>query len=326
MTNLQMLSKDRIDQLLALLDAEKINATAAIYQELSDLGYGYAGWGYGVATGETITGQGALLFMQSVAKKNGKTIDFQKVSDIRIDMLEGYLNELLKKAENTGFVNEDITFQETLAFHIQVFDKNGLDISYWTLQTPMAFIDKYLGGKVAQEEAWAKIRNTEGTGLDAIFKSLGLVAIVEAISRGIIYLDENGEIVKKIDIDRNPELIMSRNLTKIIISQEDILAANEWSSNVSTWELLCKLINSDTDTDKNIIIGDQESVGQDDNIIIVNPITNSDRQNIVFGLGGKDHIYGASARDDLYGGSGSDDLYGKDGKDNLFGGINDDKL
>lgn len=241
-------------------------------------------------------------------------------------MLGGYLDALIKNAEKTGFASKDADFKDTLEYHTKVFIKNELDISYWTLQTPMVFIKEYLGGEEAQEEAWAKIRNTEGTGLDAILKSLGLVAIVEAISRGIIYLDENGEIVKKIDIDRNPELIMSRNLTKIIISQEDILAANEWSSNVSTWELLCKLINSDTDTDKNIIIGDQESVGQDDNIIIVNPITNSDRQNIVFGLGGKDHIYGASARDDLYGGSGSDDLYGKDGKDNLFGGINDDKL
>lgn len=51
MTNLQMLSKDRIAQLLALLDVEKINATLAIYQELLDLGYGYAGWAYGVSTG-----------------------------------------------------------------------------------------------------------------------------------------------------------------------------------------------------------------------------------------------------------------------------------
>lgn len=324
MLTLNILTKERIEQLLALLDAEKINATSAIYQELSNLGYGYAGWGYGVATGETLTGQGALLFMQSVAEKNGITIDFQKVADIRIGMLEGYLNALITKSNILGFINEDVKFDKTLEFHIQVFEKNGLDISYWTLQTPMAFIDKYLGGKVAQEEAWVGIRETEGTGLDAIFKSLGLVAIVEAISRGIIYLDENGDIVKKIDIDRNPELIMSGNLTKIIISQKDILAANEWSSNVSTWDPLWKFINSDPNT--NTVIGDQESVGPDDNIIIVNPITNSDRQNIVFGLGGKDSIYGASARDDLYGGSGSDDLYGKDGKDNLFGGINDDKL
>lgn len=85
MTNLQMLSKDRIDQLLALLDAEKINATTAIYQELSDLGYGYAGWGYGVATGETITGQGALLFMQSVAEKTPELMHY-------MDQISGVVN------------------------------------------------------------------------------------------------------------------------------------------------------------------------------------------------------------------------------------------
>ena len=47
----QKLTKDRIEQLLTLLNSEKINANPAIYQELSDLGYGYAEWAYGVSTG-----------------------------------------------------------------------------------------------------------------------------------------------------------------------------------------------------------------------------------------------------------------------------------
>ena len=51
MTTTQKLTKDRIEQLLILLNAEMINATPAIYQELSDLGYGYAGWAYSVSTG-----------------------------------------------------------------------------------------------------------------------------------------------------------------------------------------------------------------------------------------------------------------------------------
>lgn len=47
----QKLTKDRIEQLLTLLNSEKINANPAIYQELSDLGYGYAGWAYSFSTG-----------------------------------------------------------------------------------------------------------------------------------------------------------------------------------------------------------------------------------------------------------------------------------
>ena len=85
MTTINILTKARIEQLITLLDAEKINATTAIYQELSDFGYGYAGWGYGVATGETITGQGALLFMQSVAEKTPELMHY-------MDQISGVVN------------------------------------------------------------------------------------------------------------------------------------------------------------------------------------------------------------------------------------------
>ncbi|WP_275935071.1 calcium-binding protein, partial [Acinetobacter venetianus] len=67
-------------------------------------------------------------------------------------------------------------------------------------------------------------------------------------------------------------------------------------------------------------------LGQNDYILLVNPITNSDRKNIAFGLGGKDTIYGASAQDYLFGGIADDELYGKDGADYLYGGLDNDKL
>lgn len=324
MANPQIVEKARIQQLIDLLEGEGINATAAIYQELSNLGYGYAGWAYGVATGESITGQGALLFMQSRGEKNGITIQFDKVDNIRVGMLEKYLYKLLEKSQLTGFVNEDVSFQETLDFHIEVFEKNNLDINYWTLQTPMALVYQYLGGVEGQEKVWSEIRDTDGTGLDALFSSLGLVAIVEAISRGVIYLDENNQIVNKHEIDRNPELILSGKLTKIIISQDYIKAANEWSSNVSTFEPLWKYINKDVNA--KTIIGDQSEINQDDYILVVNPITDSNIKNIIFGLGGKDLIHGANAKDLIYGGSENDELYGGDGEDELYGGLGNDKL
>ena len=69
MLEIQPLSIERLKQLKRLLDIEGIKVTSSIYKELSNLGYGYAGWAYGVATGESATGQGALLFMQSIAEK-----------------------------------------------------------------------------------------------------------------------------------------------------------------------------------------------------------------------------------------------------------------
>ena len=41
-----------------------------VYQQLAKRGYHYAEWAYGVASANTITGNGALKFMQAVANEH----------------------------------------------------------------------------------------------------------------------------------------------------------------------------------------------------------------------------------------------------------------
>ncbi|WP_155721353.1 hypothetical protein, partial [Acinetobacter venetianus] len=231
MSTNQNLTTAQIEQYQRLVQEQGINAVPGIYAALNNMGFGYAGWAYGVSTGDSVTGMGALDFMQAMASHLGTIISPEKVDQIRVGMLNGYLSALLEKAEaNGGFVNEEIDFEIIRDFHIQVFNNNELSIDYWTLETPMKLIGEIFGSDVV-DQTWLELTETNGTGLDALFSSLGLVTIVEAISQGIIYLDENGDVVSKIEIDRNPELILSENLTKIIISQDDINAANEWASN-----------------------------------------------------------------------------------------------
>ncbi|OTG69170.1 hypothetical protein B9T25_00785 [Acinetobacter sp. ANC 4470] len=62
MTATQTLSRERLKQLKNLLEIEGIKATSAIYQELSNLGYRYAGCAYGVTTASAKYVKRPLIF------------------------------------------------------------------------------------------------------------------------------------------------------------------------------------------------------------------------------------------------------------------------
>ena len=47
-----------------MIDRDKVQGAIRVYSELLDKGYDYAGWARGVAAGNTITGEAAILFMQ----------------------------------------------------------------------------------------------------------------------------------------------------------------------------------------------------------------------------------------------------------------------
>lgn len=61
-----------------------------VYGKLQEKGFGYAGWAGGVASGNTITGQAALGFMQETEKqRHGTKIPQETVDDIRIAIKMG---------------------------------------------------------------------------------------------------------------------------------------------------------------------------------------------------------------------------------------------
>ena len=47
-----------------------LSDVGAVYQQLAKRGYHYAKWAYGVASADSITGNGALEFMQAVANEH----------------------------------------------------------------------------------------------------------------------------------------------------------------------------------------------------------------------------------------------------------------
>jgi hypothetical protein len=158
-----------------------------VYDELAAKGYGYAGWAGGVARGDTITGVSALDYLKGTAMMGlsaeaCKNISPIQIDNIRLGMAEGYLGTLVKNAdESGGILTKDVNFEDTKAFHVVVFKDNDLNIHGWTLDTPMELI-RSTQGEAAVEAMWTKIRDTGGTGPDALIASATLANAVGRLS------------------------------------------------------------------------------------------------------------------------------------------------
>lgn len=145
------------------------------YDDLYDDGdgYRYAGWAVGVARNDTVTGKAATDFMmktarQGVSGKPPKNLSTADINSIKKGMALGYANALIANAKRTGGItNQDVSYEQTRNFHIQVFEANGLSIDNWTLETPMSIIQQ-LQGKAEVEKVWESIRETGGDGIDGI--------------------------------------------------------------------------------------------------------------------------------------------------------------
>lgn len=99
----QNITIEQIKAYKYILNVQGITAVGTIYQALSSKGYGYAGWAYGVSSGDSVTGNGALDYMKTVRKASGlPPLTDTEVNNIREGMLKGYLDALEAQAETTG--------------------------------------------------------------------------------------------------------------------------------------------------------------------------------------------------------------------------------
>ncbi|KEQ01768.1 Bacterial protein of unknown function (DUF965), partial [Snodgrassella alvi SCGC AB-598-J21] len=130
MSQPQILTKEQLNSWYQKIKTGNLSAIGEVYQTLQEKGYDYAAWAIGVATGDSITGNGALEFMQTVAKDHKQILTQARIDSVRRDMALGYLAMLQKKL-NDGQGGEDITYQEMFIFHEEVLKKNNLDLSYW---------------------------------------------------------------------------------------------------------------------------------------------------------------------------------------------------
>ncbi|KEQ01662.1 hypothetical protein SASC598J21_005630 [Snodgrassella alvi SCGC AB-598-J21] len=83
MLEAQKVSKSEIEAWRKQIENGDLSDVGAVYQQLAKRGYHYAEWAYGVASANTITGNGALEYMQTVANKNNHTLTTDEINKIR---------------------------------------------------------------------------------------------------------------------------------------------------------------------------------------------------------------------------------------------------
>ena len=122
-----------------LLGAKKMITTGNLvgfYQYMANQGYKYATLAEGVVSASAPNGLAALGFMQASATAQGHPLSGAQINKIKIDMAHGWADALIGIASANGKVNADLTGQAILIMHNDVFQKNNLDPSTWTLYAP----------------------------------------------------------------------------------------------------------------------------------------------------------------------------------------------
>lgn len=200
MSKPQVVTQSEIERYRSDIKNNGVAGVIRTYDALLDKGYDYAGWAKGVAEAQgisetnwfpdgSITGRAAVLYLK---KSSGQDISEEKLNRIREGMAQGYLKFLETNIKNN--VVKDVDFKSMRDFHREVFERNGLSINNWTLETPMKLIGKY-EGEAERERKWEELRKTQGTNVDALLGSSGLFGRVMNYSIGSIYRDEKGEVL-----------------------------------------------------------------------------------------------------------------------------------
>lgn len=175
-------SSAQLAQYKTQLETGKISP-GEFYDSMESQGYHYAGWGASVARGDGISGVAALDYMKTTAiegagSKSCRNLTDNEVDDVRKAMAMGYLRTLQEIAQkNGGTLTRDVNFRETEDFHRKAFEANHLKIDNWTLKTPMDLIKK-TEGEAAVEKTWTDLRNTGGSGPEAMLQNTALMTRV----------------------------------------------------------------------------------------------------------------------------------------------------
>ena len=156
------------------------NALSGIYSSLQNAGFQYAGWANGVNNADTIAGIAALQYLNSAAlmglgAEQCQNFSPQAMDALKIDMAKEYLKALEKIADKTGYAERDINAQETWKIHEKAYDNNDLSISAWTLDPVFRTLEKN-GGEQLLNDYWDFMRDTGGTGYDALKANLATSA------------------------------------------------------------------------------------------------------------------------------------------------------
>ncbi|WP_367466065.1 hypothetical protein ABW387_02955 [Snodgrassella alvi] len=83
MLEAQKVSRSEIQVWRKQIENGDLSDVGAVYQQLAKRGYHYAEWAYGVASADSITGNGTLEFMQAVANEHNHILTTDETNKIR---------------------------------------------------------------------------------------------------------------------------------------------------------------------------------------------------------------------------------------------------
>lgn len=228
-----------IERYQNMIKTQGVQGAIRVYEELLSKGYDYAGWAKGVAKGDTVTGEAAILFMEETS---GRKFSESKLNEIRVDMAQGYVNALMMKVKDgKGQTNTDVDFEGIRDFHREAFIKHKLSLDNWTLEEPMRLLGKYGHGKATQERVWRDLAKTQGDGPDAVAASASLYLTVADFADGSIEVDKNGKYQPQ------PKSITPYNVPvhgyadgARRVDAEDQKRASNWLNHAAQWRSLSK--------------------------------------------------------------------------------------
>lgn len=228
-----------IERYQNMIKTQGVQGAIRVYEELLSKGYDYAGWAKGVAKGDTVTGEAAILFME---KTSGRKFSESKLNEIRVDMAQGYLEALTVQMKKTGQTDTDVKFEKIRDFHEKAFIKHGLSLKNWTLEEPMRLLGKYGHGKATQERIWNDLAKTQGDGADAVAASAALYLTVADFANGTIQVDKNGKYLPKPQAVTPYTLPVHGYADGIRrVDAEDQRRALGWLNHAAQWRSLSKM-------------------------------------------------------------------------------------
>ena len=114
MTQPQTLTQQQLLDYANQLQNGTLQDVHQVYADLYSKGYNYAGWADGVASEDTIAGVSAVNFLTETALMGWggpqcRNLPSATLDSIRIQMAKGYVDALVRKAEQAGgSVSEDV--------------------------------------------------------------------------------------------------------------------------------------------------------------------------------------------------------------------------
>ena len=149
---------------------EQTKDPSVAYQYLvEEGGDAYAKLAMGVAKGNSLAGQAAVIYLHNVADEHNKPLSDAQTNNMYGDMLLGHLDILesrLKKSD-LGVIYGDINHKEASKFHERVFKKYGLPPSAWTLEPVFKFMPEY-----KREGYWQNTLRSAGNPFDELLLSI----------------------------------------------------------------------------------------------------------------------------------------------------------